>query len=92
MNLLFTPTIPAAGDYELALVFTSNPNRASNVPVTVQVLGETKVLKINQRTGNGVASLGRFQLPAGRECSVTVANTGTDGFVVVDGLQVTLMK
>ena len=88
MNLLFTPTITAAGDYELALVFTSNPNRASNVPVTVQVLGETKVLKINQRTGTGVASLGRFQLPAGRECSVTVANTGTDGFVVVDGLQV----
>jgi hypothetical protein len=87
MNLLFTPTVSAAGQYELVLISTPNPNRASNVPVTVQVLGESRVVKVNQRTGNGLASLGKFQLPAGRECSVTVANTGTDGFVVVDGLQ-----
>lgn len=87
MNLLFTPTIMTAGQYELVLISTPNPNRASNVPVTVQVLGESRVVRVNQRTGNGLASLGRFQLPAGRECSVTVANTGTDGFVVVDGLQ-----
>ncbi len=92
MNMVFTPTITAAGDYELALVFTTNPNRASNVPVTVQVLGEAKVVKVNQRIGNGVAALGRFHLPAGRECSVTVVNTGTDGFVVVDGLQVKAVR
>jgi hypothetical protein len=87
MNLLFTPTITTAGQYELVLISTPNANRASNVPVTVQVLGESRVVRVNQRTGNGLASLGRFQLPAGRECSVTVSNAGTDGFVVVDGLQ-----
>jgi hypothetical protein len=87
MNLLFTPTITTAGQYELVLISTPNPNRASNVPVTVQVLGESRVVRVNQRTGNGLASLGRFQLPAGRECSVTVSNASTDGFVVVDGLQ-----
>jgi FAD dependent oxidoreductase len=87
MNLLFTPTIKTAGQYELVLISTPNANRASNVPVTVQVLGESRLVRVNQRTGNGLASLGRFQLPAGRECSVTVANKGTDGFVVVDGLQ-----
>jgi hypothetical protein len=87
MNLLFTPTITTAGQYELVLISTPNPNRASNVPVTVQVLGESRVVRVNQRIGNGLASLGRFQLPAGRECSVTVSNAGTDGFVVVDGLQ-----
>ena len=87
MNVIFAPTITTAGQYELVLISTPNPNRASNVPVTVQVLGQSRVVRVNQRTGNGLASLGKFQLPAGRECSVTVSNAGTDGFVVVDGLQ-----
>jgi hypothetical protein len=88
LKMTFTPNITATGPYELVLITTPNPNRASNVSVTVQVLGEARTVKVNQRTGNGLASLGRYQLPAGRECTVTVSNAGTDGFVVVDGLQV----
>ena len=35
LTVTFTPTIPASGEYELVLISTPNPNRASNVPVTV---------------------------------------------------------
>ena len=80
--------ITAPGEYELILISTPNPNRASNVPVSVKVRGQSKFVKVNQRIGNGSASLGRFSLPPGRESIVTVSNLGTDGFVVVDGLRV----
>jgi hypothetical protein len=86
-RVVFRPEIPAAGEYELILVFTPNRNRASNVPVTVERQGQFQTLKVNQRAGNGFVSLGRFRLPQGRESFVTIANDDTDGFVVVDGLQ-----
>ena len=88
MTVVFRPEILEAGQYELILVSTPSQNRASNVPVTVLVGGQPQTVKVNQRTGNGFVSLGRFSLPSGRESTVTMANDGTDGFVVVDGLQV----
>ena len=87
MKVVFDPPIENAGEYELILVAPPHDNRARNVPVTIQVRGKSQEIKVNQRSGNGFISLGRFDLPAGRESSVTVSNAGTDGFVVVDGLQ-----
>ncbi len=87
MAITFTPEIAVAGEYELVLISTPNQNRASNVPVTVQVGGQSHARRVNQRTGHGLASLGRFKLPRGRETKVTISNAGTDGHVVVDGLQ-----
>ena len=91
LSITLTPDIPAAGDYEIFFVFTPNPNRASNVPVTVTIEGKTaKTLTVNQQltTGNGLVSLGKFTLPKGAATAVTISNKDTDGFVVVDGLQV----
>jgi len=87
LKVVFWPEIVATGEYELFLISTANPNRATNVSVTVQVRGQSSVVQVNQRTGNGFASLGRFNLPIGRETNVTISNAHTDGFVVVDGLQ-----
>ncbi|MBC8001013.1 MAG: FAD-dependent oxidoreductase [Opitutaceae bacterium] len=94
-SMTFTPNIPRAGDYEILLITSPASNRASNVPVTVRVAdGETKTVKINQKlTDNGgVHSLGKFSLPKGLTTRVIVSNEGTDGHVVVDGLQVLPVK
>lgn len=94
-SLTFTPDVPAAGRYEVILLFPPNPNRARNVPVTVAVPGgETRTVKVNQRgeAGTGAVSLGTFQLPQGQLTTVTVSNRDTDGYVVADGVQLLPVK
>ncbi|MBI2299417.1 MAG: FAD-dependent oxidoreductase [Armatimonadetes bacterium] len=89
-SLLYKPTLPKAGKWEIVLLSPPHANRASNVPVTIAVDGETvAVVRVDQRDASqgGRASLGIFELPAGRRVSVTVSNEGTDGYVVVDGIQ-----
>ena len=86
MKVTFTPHVPASGEYELVLISTPNSNRASNVPVTVSVGGTTQLLKVNEKSA-ATHPLGKFALRKGRETTVTISNARTDGFVVVDGLQ-----
>ncbi|NBR87294.1 MAG: FAD-dependent oxidoreductase [Verrucomicrobia bacterium] len=84
---VFTPDIASAGEYEIILFNAPNPNRASNVPVTVSVPGQpAKTVKVDQKS-KGEISLGKFQLPAGRAATVTVSNKDTDGYVILDGVQ-----
>lgn len=92
MKVVFWLEIATAGDHELILIAPPHANRASNVPVAVQVRGKSQAVEVNQRTGTGFISLGKFDLPAGRESNVTVSNAGTDGFVTVDGLQIVPAK
>jgi hypothetical protein len=88
MSVTFAPEVPAAGEFEVFLVFVPHSNRASNVPVAITTTSGVKQLRlVNERLGNGVSSLGRFQLKAGKTITVKVSNNNTDGFVVVDGLQ-----
>lgn len=84
---VFTPDIPAAGNYEIILFNAPNPNRASNVPVIVSIPGQpAKTVKVDQKS-KGEISLGKFKLPAGKATTVTVSNQDTDGHVILDGIQ-----
>ncbi|HTD68007.1 MAG TPA: FAD-dependent oxidoreductase [Candidatus Limnocylindria bacterium] len=87
MSATLAATAPRASAYEVVLIFTPHSNRASNVPVTVRVGDRVVTSKVNQQRGNGLASLGKFELAAGKSVTITVSNQNTDGFVVVDGLQ-----
>ncbi len=87
LSAVFTPDIPSTGDYEIVLFSAPNPNRASNVPVTVSIAGQpARTLKVDQRT-KGEITLGTFKLPAGKTTTVTVSNKDTDGHVILDGVQ-----
>jgi hypothetical protein len=92
MKVIFRPALEAAGECELFLLAPPKANRASNVPVTIQVQGRSQVIKVNQRSGTGSISLGKFDLPVRGEFNVTISNAGTDGYVVVDGLQIVPLK
>ncbi|MFH1300776.1 MAG: FAD-dependent oxidoreductase [Planctomycetota bacterium] len=87
----FTPTIQQSGDYEVRLLYTWHPNRASQVPVTIQSADGEKTVTVNQRQPALVkqipVSLGVFRFESGKPASVTISNTDADGYVVVDGLQ-----
>lgn len=90
LSIAFTPEIPEAGDYEVFFVFTPNLNRADNVPVTITINGQDmKTVTVNQKPpGEGLFSLGKLTLPKGTGLTVTVSNKDTNGYVVVDGVQV----
>lgn len=89
LSIAFAPEIPEAGEYEIFFVFTPNTNRASNVPVVVNINGQdVKAISVNQKPpGEGIVSLGKFTLPQGTATTVTISNKDTDGYVVVDGVQ-----
>lgn len=92
MKIIFQPDLPEAGEYEVFLIATSNPNRASRVPVSISVSNSSTrtivehVTTVNEKT-NAIHGLGKYRLPKGHDSRIRISNGGTDGFVVVDGLQ-----
>ena len=71
-------------------LLTHLPNRATNVPVTVGTPSGPVKITVNQRLAPSVSGLlhplGTFNLKAGSN-TVQIANTGTDGHVIVDAVQ-----
>lgn len=80
----FDVKVAEPGKYRIKLLYPHHANRASNVPVVIAGGGKTFRAVVNQR--QEAAWIGSFDLPA--EFSVTIRNEGTNGMVVVDGLQV----
>lgn len=89
-SALFTPNIPAADDYEVFLIGSSNANRANNVPIQITYNGGIKDTIWNQQQGGGQwLSLGIFNFAAGTGGGVKIENTGTTGTVVADAVKFT---
>jgi hypothetical protein len=88
LQVVWTPDIPVAGKYEIIFHFPPNPNRAKNVHVMISDgSGENTHVFVNEQAESGRQSLGQFQLHAGRQTSIVVSNVDSDGYVVVDGVQ-----
>jgi hypothetical protein len=83
----WAPDISADGTYEVIFHWVPNPNRASNVPVSVTADGKTTVTKIDERDKSGAKSLGKYPLTKGKSLQVEVKTDSTDGHVIIDGVQ-----
>jgi hypothetical protein len=90
LALRWTVDVAEAGEYEIIFRFPVNGNRATNVPLVVDVAGKPTALRVDQRDpgSKGAVSLGKYILPHGPKTTVTLSTEGTNGFVVADGLQV----
>jgi hypothetical protein len=86
----YVPDLPKAGKYEVRLSYSPNPNRATNVPVTITHAGLTATAKVNQRKSPPVAetfvSVGTFSFDKGKSGRVMITNEGVDGYVVIDAV------
>ena len=75
----------------MRVAYSANTNRATNVKVSVAHAGGATEAKIDQKKKpplDGLwVSLGTFEFAKGKGGSVTVANDGANGFVVVDAVQ-----
>ena len=84
--MAFTVTAPEPGTYAIRFHYNTHQNRSSCTPVTVKVGESVQTFSVNQRKSDGKGfALGTFEIAD--TATVTVCNTGTDGHVIVDGLE-----
>ncbi|MEX2176422.1 MAG: FAD-dependent oxidoreductase, partial [Pirellulaceae bacterium] len=86
--------IEVPGTYDVRVAYTANPNRATNVPIVIHhVGGETKAMldeKAAPKIDKMFHSLGRHRFE--REATVVISNAGTNGYVVIDAVQLLPVK
>jgi hypothetical protein len=87
----FEARVPKDGQYEVRFAYATAPNRATNVPVKVTHADGEQTVTVNEKQtptlDKAFVSLGKFRFTADKPVVVTVTNEGTDGYVVVDAVQ-----
>jgi len=85
-TVTFETKVPKPGDYQVKLLYLANANRSTKTQVTVSLGDVRKEIVVNQRENDGIGkSLGTYRIADA--VTVTVSNRESDGFVVVDGVQ-----
>ena len=96
LKMVFKTTITEAGKYELRMAYSPHETRAAKVPITVESGGKEVKVFFNQQeslpSGEAFRTVGTFTLSAGKDTTITVSNEGTEGFVIVDALQLVKVK
>jgi hypothetical protein len=84
-SFTFTSSLPKEDTYRVFLRWTTNPNRATSVPVDIIHAAGTNTVFVNQTLSNGVwVELLTTNFNAGTNGRVRVRNTGTTGYVIAD--------
>jgi hypothetical protein len=87
----FELKVPKDGRYEVRFAYTPNPNRATNVPVTVESADGSNTELVNERLepthDKAFVSLGTYTFKADRPAVIIVSNNNTDGYVIIDAVQ-----
>ena len=90
LSVRYDITLPRSGLYEVRIAYTANPNRASNVPVTIEHSEGHSTVTVNQRTkptlDGRFISLGKFKF-SNKKAVVRIENRDTDGYVIADAVQ-----
>jgi hypothetical protein len=90
-SVRFALKVPTPGPYEVRISYAPASNRATNVPVIIEHADGTANVTVNQRLApkfdRFFISLGTFRFTPEKPAVVTVKNEGTDGYVVVDAVQ-----
>lgn len=95
INDLVTPVTEVSPPrvMESTVLYTSEPNRATNVPAAITHGEGTTEILVNQRTGGGSWNvLGSYLFLTGGENAVTISNANTNGFVIVDAVRFILLE
>ena len=92
----FEAVVGETGQYEVRIAYAANPNRATNVPVTIRwadgeatrIVNQKKMPPINEMW----ISLGTYHFDTSRPAVITVSNLDTDGHVIADAVQLLPVK
>ena len=87
----FRFSVPKSGKYDLRIAYSAHDTRAKKVPITIESGSEKTTLTFDQTqplsADNAFRSAGVIQLSADGEIKIIISNTGTEGFVILDALQ-----
>jgi len=85
----FSFKISKPGKFDVRIAYTVNANRATNVPITITSADGEKSVILDQKkeTKEGFRSLGTFSFDPSQPAKVVICNVGTDGYVIVDAVQ-----
>lgn len=82
---------PISGWYEVQFAYTAHSNRATNVPVTIHHAKGRETVVVNERKEPPIEGafigLGRFYFQADQAAIISILNSETDGYVVVDAVR-----
>ena len=85
---VWTPTVPAAADYEILARWTAASGRASNAQYVIDNgTGFVPVIVDQRANGGQWVSLGTHALAAGTGNTITLTRNGADGTVVADAIR-----
>ncbi len=87
-SITFKTDVPAPGMYRVKVLYPINENRASNALVTVTCDDGTHEFRINEKK----EAVFLAPCKVSKSITVTVGNKDTDGYVVVDGVQIVESK
>lgn len=86
-TVTYQPTL-AGSTYDVFARWTSHPNRATNVPFTINSENSTDNLTVNQENDGGTWNLlGSYTFAPGSGGSVVIGTANTNGYVVADALR-----
>lgn len=82
---------PKTARYDLRMAYSAHETRAEKVPVTIRSGDRSVVIEADQTqplpAGEAFRSIGHVDLAKDAETTITVGNTDTNGFVILDALQ-----
>ena len=82
---------PRTGRYDVRMAYSPHATRAAKVPVMIQSGGRRTTIAVDQTrplpAGEAFRSVGTVELAGDGETVITITNARTDGFVIVDALQ-----
>lgn len=91
LSITYTLQVPATGSYEVRVSYAAAPNRASNVPVSIQHADGTAAATVNQKQkppkDDLFMSLGAFRLEKDKPAVITIRNDETNGITGADAVQ-----
>lgn len=92
-SALFNIKIPKSGKYEVRIAYSAFSNRASKVPVDISHADGKTTKYINQKQvpkSPPFQTVGIFRFD--KTATVKISNTGTDGHVLIDAVQLLPVK
>jgi hypothetical protein len=88
---VFRLQVPQSGRYDLRMAYSAHETRATKVPLTIQNGKKAIELFVDQTqplsAGAAFRSIGKVELQKDLETTITLRNRETDGFVILDALQ-----
>lgn len=80
-----------SGQYDLRMAYSAHETRTTKLPILIRSGSHETKLTVDQTVplapGESFRSIGKVELEAGVESTLTLSNTGTEGFVILDAFQ-----